>query len=100
MKVPPVSFIFFFAAQALAACGPKQVELWDLQVIGGTAQCANFGCYSACPGQGSVGSCNGCTFNSGPSVRPLGGSYCCDSPIRVANNRCITRCPSKFHHFL
>ncbi|RYC77538.1 hypothetical protein BFJ63_vAg19587 [Fusarium oxysporum f. sp. narcissi] len=92
MKFQVLPVIFFFASQALAACGPNQVELWDLQVIDGTAQCSNYDCYKACPGQGGSGSCNGCTSRGGPNVRTLGASYCCDGPLVGLTNTCVTRC--------
>ncbi|KZL80853.1 hypothetical protein CI238_01846 [Colletotrichum incanum] len=93
MKLQFLPAALFFGSQALAACRPDQYELWDLHVIDGIAQCSEYGCYKSCPGQGSSGSCNGCTEQGGPNVRTLGASYCCDGPLRGLTNTCVTRCP-------
>ncbi|TQN66656.1 hypothetical protein CSHISOI_08779 [Colletotrichum shisoi] len=96
LQILPV-VLFFFASQVLAACGPNQVELWDLH--GSTAQHhvpTTYRCYNAGAGEGGSGSCNGCTQQGGPNVRTLGASYCCDGPIQGLFNTCVTRCPPGF----
>ncbi|KAF6803033.1 hypothetical protein CMUS01_15195 [Colletotrichum musicola] len=95
MKAQTVSAVFFFAAKALAACGPGQVELWDLQVNNGMAECSKHNCIRACPGRGSLASCNACRSSvSNANVRPLGGSYCCDASNGDQSNPCFSRCPN------
>ncbi|OLN96363.1 hypothetical protein CCHL11_00742 [Colletotrichum chlorophyti] len=94
MKLQYLTVVPFFTVQALAGCGPNQVELWDLHVFDGTAQCSDYGCYKACPGVDGEGSCNGCRSQGGPNSLTLGASYCCDGPIQGLTNTCVTGCPS------
>ncbi|KAF4869099.1 hypothetical protein CGCSCA1_v011707 [Colletotrichum siamense] len=95
MKVQLLPLVALFAAQAFAACGNDESELFDLQVTGGTSQCKNFGCFKACTFPDGSGSCNGCTQSvSTDTIRPLGGSYCCKGPLTGLTNTCVTSCPA------
>ncbi|KAF9874485.1 hypothetical protein CkaCkLH20_08048 [Colletotrichum karsti] len=98
MKFQLLPLIFLFASQASAACANGDVELWDLQVIDGTAQCSKYGCYKSCTFPDGNGNCGGCTQRvSTGTVRPLGGSYCCPGPLTGLGNTCVTACPAVGH---
>ncbi|KAK1656559.1 hypothetical protein BDP55DRAFT_722080 [Colletotrichum godetiae] len=90
MKFQVLPFVALLAAQAYAACGPDETELFDLQVTTGTSQCSNFGCFKSCTFPDGSGSCNGCTQSvSNDHIRPLGGSYCCKGPLTGQTNTCV-----------